>query len=228
MMSASFQALPSDLQTAASSISLLPVSMQTPVTSIETNGGRSTWLWATKAANSCLLYSLRADLIENTASRDLFCCWVQNHCRGNQLLRVVYQLLPCNRDVFWLSDIMSQYHLLMRCGHTESFITHMRNIITFLNSLVHEYPWHWSSFKPLYTLSIRICKLIYSLKTAHPIYWDLEDDYSPVHQYSLEKLLIWTKFTKKQFSFHWFLNFCHFKLLKMMHSVKTYWSSCPL
>jgi hypothetical protein len=45
VMSTSFQAWPGDLQTAASSPSLLPVGMQTPVASTETSGGRSTWLW---------------------------------------------------------------------------------------------------------------------------------------------------------------------------------------
>jgi hypothetical protein len=44
MTSASFQALPGDLQTAASSTSLLPIVMQIPVTSIETCEGRSKWL----------------------------------------------------------------------------------------------------------------------------------------------------------------------------------------
>jgi hypothetical protein len=33
------------LQTAASRTSLLPIVMQTPVASVETSGGRSTWLW---------------------------------------------------------------------------------------------------------------------------------------------------------------------------------------
>jgi hypothetical protein len=44
VMSVSFQVWPSDLQTAASSTSLLPIGMQTPVASIDTSGGRSTWL----------------------------------------------------------------------------------------------------------------------------------------------------------------------------------------
>jgi hypothetical protein len=43
--SESFQAWPGDLQTAVSSTSLLPISIQSPVASIETSGGRSTWLW---------------------------------------------------------------------------------------------------------------------------------------------------------------------------------------
>jgi hypothetical protein len=44
MTCASFQAWPGDLQNAASNTSLLPIGMQTPTTSIETRGGRSTWL----------------------------------------------------------------------------------------------------------------------------------------------------------------------------------------
>jgi hypothetical protein len=44
-MRSSFHAWPGDLQTHASSTSLLPVGMQTPVASVETSGGKSTWLW---------------------------------------------------------------------------------------------------------------------------------------------------------------------------------------
>jgi hypothetical protein len=43
-MSASIQAWPDDLQTAASSTSLLPIGMETLVASVETSGGRFTWL----------------------------------------------------------------------------------------------------------------------------------------------------------------------------------------
>jgi hypothetical protein len=43
-MSVSLQAWPDGLKTAASSTSLLPIGMQTPVTSIETKGARSTLL----------------------------------------------------------------------------------------------------------------------------------------------------------------------------------------
>jgi hypothetical protein len=45
VMSASFEAWSGDLETIERSTSLLPRGMQTPVTSIETNRGRSTWLW---------------------------------------------------------------------------------------------------------------------------------------------------------------------------------------
>jgi hypothetical protein len=41
----SFQAWSGDLQTAASSTSLLPLDMQTPMVSIKTSGDRSAWLW---------------------------------------------------------------------------------------------------------------------------------------------------------------------------------------
>jgi hypothetical protein len=44
-MFVTFRTWPGDLQTAASSTSLLPISMQVPVASTETS--RSTWLWGT-------------------------------------------------------------------------------------------------------------------------------------------------------------------------------------
>jgi hypothetical protein len=45
VMSVLFQAWPGDLESAASNALFLSISMQTPVASIETSGGRSTCLW---------------------------------------------------------------------------------------------------------------------------------------------------------------------------------------
>jgi hypothetical protein len=45
-MSLSFQVLPGDLKAIASSNSLLPTGMETPVASTEANGDKYAWLWA--------------------------------------------------------------------------------------------------------------------------------------------------------------------------------------